>query len=200
MAKETLKAQVERLTAENVDLKNKLDEAYAEAIRLNSELSRNHDVSDSPMYQSLLRDREQWRRVAASRKEQIEKADKRYSELIGMYEELQKQLDASVSAYNALKNDFDTLTIQSKAKAGERARNERGAGRKAILSNEMQEKVIDMHRLGMSYRAIAKKMGRRTQLDYKHVYRKAFYFMPVPSWEMDKNPNLVQNPYWSTQE
>ena len=41
---------------------------------------------------------------------------------------------------------------------------------------------------------------RRTQLDYKHVYRKAFYFMPVPSWEMDKNPNLVQNPYWSTQE
>ena len=76
-----------------------------------------------------------------------------------MYEELQKQLDASVSAYNALKNDFDTLTIQSKAKAGERARNERGAGRKAILSNEMQEKVIDMHRLGMSYRAIAKKMG-----------------------------------------
>ena len=40
----------------------------------------------------------------------------------------------------------------------------------------------------------------RTQLDYKHVYRKAFYFMPVPSWEMDKNPNLVQNPYWSTQE
>ena len=41
---------------------------------------------------------------------------------------------------------------------------------------------------------------RRTLLDYKHVYRKAFYFMPVPSWEMDKNPNLVQNPYWSTQE
>ena len=41
---------------------------------------------------------------------------------------------------------------------------------------------------------------RRTQLDYKHVYRKAIYFMPVPSWEMDKNPNLVQNPYWSTQE
>lgn len=34
MAKETLKAQVERLTAENVDLKNKLDEAYAEAMRI----------------------------------------------------------------------------------------------------------------------------------------------------------------------
>lgn len=159
MAKETLKAQVERLTAENVDLKNKLDEAYAEAIKLNSELSRKHDVSDAPAYQSLLRDIEQWKRVAANRKEQIDKADKRYSELIGMYEELQKQLDASVADYNALKSDFNTLAIQSKAKVGEKARNERGAGRKAILSNEMQEEVIDMHRLGMSYRAIAKKMG-----------------------------------------
>ena len=159
MAKETLKAQVERLTAENVDLKNKLDEAYAEAIKLNSELSRKHDVSDAPAYQSLLRYIEQWKRVAANRKEQIDKADKRYSELIGMYEELQKQLDASVAAYNALKSDVNTLAIQSKAKVGEKARNERGAGRKAILSNEMQEEVIDMHRLGMSYRAIAKKMG-----------------------------------------
>lgn len=28
------------------------------------------------------------------------------------------------------------------------------------------------------------------------VFKKQFYFFPVPSWEMDKNPNLVQNPYW----
>lgn len=159
MAKETLKAQVERLASENADLRNKLDEAYAEAIRLNSELSRKHDVSDAPAYQGLLRDSEQWKRVAANRKEQIDKADKRYSELIGMYEKLQKQLDASVSAYNALRSDFNTLVIQSKDKVGEKARNERGAGRKAILSSAMQEEVIDMHRLGMSYRAIAKKMG-----------------------------------------
>lgn len=159
MAKETLKAQVERLTAENVDLKNKLDEAYAEAIRLNSELSRKHDVSDAPAYQGLLRDKEQWKRIAESRKEQIDKVEKRHAELISMYEELQKQLDASVIAYNALKCDFNTLSIQYKAKMGEKARNERGAGRKAILSSAMQEEVIDMHRLGMSYRAIANKIG-----------------------------------------
>ena len=40
----------------------------------------------------------------------------------------------------------------------------------------------------------------RTVLDAVHVYRKAFYFMPVPTSEMDKNPNLVQNPYWLSQE
>lgn len=36
----------------------------------------------------------------------------------------------------------------------------------------------------------------RVPLDAKHVYRKEFYFMPVPISEMDKNPKLVQNPYW----
>jgi predicted nucleic acid-binding Zn-ribbon protein len=159
MAKETLKAQVERLNKENADLRNKLDDAIADALALNSKLNAKHDVSDSPMYQSLLRDREQWRRVAASRKEQIDKADKRYAELISMYEELQKQLDASVTAYNALKSDFNTLAIQSKAKGEETLKNARGAGRKAVLSKEAQEEVRDMHRLGMSYRAIAKKMG-----------------------------------------
>lgn len=159
MAKETLKAQVERLNKENADLRNKLDDAIADALALNSKLNAKHDVSDSPMYQSLLRDREQWRRVAASRKEQIDKADKRYAELISMYEELQKQLDASVGAYNALKSDFNTLAIQSKAKGKETLKNARGAGRKAVLSKEAQEEVRNMHRLGMSYRAIAKKMG-----------------------------------------
>lgn len=159
MAKEILKAQVERLNKENADLRNKLDDAIADALALNSKLNAKHDVSDSPMYQSLLRDREQWRRVAASRKEQIDKADKRYAELISMYEELQKQLDASVDAYNALKSDFNTLAIQSKAKGKETLKNARGAGRKAVLSKEAQEEVRNMHRLGMSYRAIAKKMG-----------------------------------------
>lgn len=159
MAKETLKAQVERLNKENAVLRNKLDDAIADALALNSKLNAKHDVSDSPMYQSLLRDREQWRRVAASRKEQIDKADKRYAELISMYEGLQKQLDASVTAYNAIKSDFNTLAIQYKAKGEEPLKNARGVGRKAVLSKEAQEEVRDMHRLGMSYRAIAKKMG-----------------------------------------
>ena len=71
----------------------------------------------------------------------------------------QKQLDASVTAYNALKSDFNTLALDCMAKGEETLKNARGAGRKAVLSKEAQEEVRDMHRLGMSYRAIAKKMG-----------------------------------------
>lgn len=73
--------------------------------------------------------------------------------------DLRNKLDASVTAYNALKSDFDTLAIQSKAKGEETLKNARGAGRKAVLSKEAQEEVRDMHRLGMSYRAIANKIG-----------------------------------------
>jgi len=63
------------------------------------------------------------------------------------------------------------------------------------------ENVLNEPVYGMNINATTRDgYFRRTLLDYKHVYRKAFYFMPVPSWEMDKNPNLVQNPYWSTQE
>ena len=63
------------------------------------------------------------------------------------------------------------------------------------------ENVLNEPVYGMNVNATTRDgYFRRTQLDYKHVYHKAFYFMPVPSWEMDKNPNLVQNPYWSTQE
>ena len=32
---------------------------------------------------------------------------------------------------------------------------------------------------------------------FTRVFKKQFYFFPVPSWEMDKNPNLRQNPYWN---
>lgn len=32
---------------------------------------------------------------------------------------------------------------------------------------------------------------------FTRVFKKQFYFFPVPSWEMDKNPNLTQNPYWN---
>lgn len=64
-----------------------------------------------------------------------------------------------MAAYNALRSDFDTLAIQSKAKGEETLKNARGAGRKAVLSKEAQEEVRDMHGLGMSYREIAKKIG-----------------------------------------
>lgn len=50
--------------------------------------------------------------------------------------ELQEKYNASVGAYNALKSDFNTLVIQSKAKVEGTLKNACGAGRKAALSKE----------------------------------------------------------------
>lgn len=32
---------------------------------------------------------------------------------------------------------------------------------------------------------------------FTRVFKKQFNFFPVPSWEIDKNPNLTQNPFWN---
>lgn len=73
--------------------------------------------------------------------------------------ELQEKYDAAVTSYNAIRSDFEILSIESKAKGEETLKNTRGAGRKTALSKEAQEEVRDMHKLGMSYREIAKKIG-----------------------------------------
>lgn len=175
--RETLKAQVERLTIENANLRNKLDEAYAEAIRLNSQLSRKHSISDTPAYQSLLRDKEQWQQVANSRKEQIEKSDKRHAELISMYEELQKQLNASVTAYNALKSDWKITqrqlqeTQQKLSECIVEPHNARRAGRKPQFTAEQIEEVKLMHQEGMSIRKIAEYFGCSAAVVHKTVHK-----------------------------
>lgn len=62
------------------------------------------------------------------------------------------------------------------------------------------ETVLNEPIFGMNVNArIKSEYFARTLLDAKHVYRKAYYFMPVPTRELDKNPNLVQNPYWLNQ-
>ena len=56
------------------------------------------------MYQSLLRDREQWKRVAKDRQDQIEKNRQRYGELVAMYEDLERQLKESQDKNKTVKN------------------------------------------------------------------------------------------------
>ena len=54
---------------------------------------------------------------------------------------------------------------------------------------------------GMNVSATTKNyFFKRTTLDITRGYRKAFYFQPIPADEVDKNPNLVQNPFWASNE
>ena len=74
MARETQKEKIARLETELAQAINQRDAAIADALASNSKLNAKHDVSDSPMYQSLLQDRDQWKMIAKNRQDQIRKA------------------------------------------------------------------------------------------------------------------------------
>ena len=61
MARETQKEKIARLETELAQAINQRDAAIADALASNSKLNAKHDVSDSPMYQNLLQDRDQWK-------------------------------------------------------------------------------------------------------------------------------------------
>lgn len=93
MARETQKEKIVRLETELTQAIAQRDAAIADALALNSKLNaKNDDVRNSPVYQSLLRECEQWKRSAKTKQDHIERENKRYSELVAMYEDLERQL------------------------------------------------------------------------------------------------------------
>lgn len=157
MAKETQREKIERLERELEQVTKQRDEVFLEVSALRRQI--NAAVEDTDAYKSIvaaLQEEELKVKVARHSSELTEKMNR---QLRNVNAELQEKYDAAVTSYNALKSKFDTLAIQSKANWEETLKNARGAGRKAVLSKEAQEEVRDMHRLGMSYREIAKKIG-----------------------------------------
>jgi chromosome segregation ATPase len=157
MAKETQREKIERLERELEQVTKQRDEVFLEVSALRRQI--NAAVEDTDAYKSIvaaLQEEELKVKVARHSSELTEKMNR---QLRNVNAELQEKYDAAVTSYNALRSKFDTLAIQSKANGEETLKNARGAGRKAVLSKEAQEEVRDMHRLGMSYREIAKKIG-----------------------------------------
>lgn len=157
MAKETQKAKIERLEKELEQATKQRDEVFREVSSLRRQI--NAAVEDTDAYKSIvaaLQEEELKVKVARHSSELTEKMNR---QLRNANAELQEKYDAAVTSYNALRSNFDTLAIRSKANGEETLKNARGAGRKAVLSKEAQEEVRDMHSLGMSYREIAKKIG-----------------------------------------
>lgn len=162
MARETQKEKIARLETELAQAINQRDAAIADALALNSKLNAKHDVSDSPMYQSLLRDREQWKRVAKDRQDQIEKNRQRYGELVAMYEDLERQLKESQDKNKTVKTD----------------KNPFGAGRKRAYI-EYVKQIEKLHKDGLSIRKISKELcipsatiARYIKASYQNNYEK----------------------------
>ena len=137
MARETQKEKIARLEAELAQAINQRDAAIADALASNSKLNAKHDVSDSPMYQSLLQD-------------QIRKNDLRYDELLTMYKDLEQQLKESQAMLVKLQTDKETALKAEK--------NPFGAGRKRAYT-ALLDQIKALHEQGMSVRKIGAELN-----------------------------------------
>ena len=114
---------------------------------------------------------------------------------------------AGVPMYND-GNDRITVNASDKEVMRELIRKERRVELciEGIRYNDLRrwkeaETVLTGQVEGMNVNATIKdEYFKRTKLDIVRSYKKAFYFQPVPASEMDKNPNLVQHPYWLSNE
>lgn len=157
MAKETQKEKIERLERELEQVMKQRDEVFREVSALRRQI--NVAVEDTDAYKSIVAALQEEKLKVKVAQHSCELTEKMNRQLRNANAELQEKYDTAVTSYNALRSDFETLSIESKAKWEETLKNARGAGRKAALSKEVQEEVRDMHKLGMSYREIAKKIG-----------------------------------------
>lgn len=164
MSKETQREKIERLERELEQVTKQRDEVFREVSALRRQI--NAAVEDTDAYKSIvtaLQEEELKVKVARHSSELTEKMNWQLrnvnAELQEKHDTLAAAYDTLAAAYDALKSDFESLNEQLKAKELEKPRNSRGAGRKAALSDELRTKAARMHELGMSYRAIAKKMG-----------------------------------------
>ena len=150
MARETQKEKIARLETELAQAINQRDAAIADALASNSKLNAKHDVSDSPMHQNLLQDRDQWKRIAKNRQDQIRKNELRYDELLTMYKDLEQQLKESQAMLVELQTDKETALKAEK--------NPFGAGRKRAYT-ALLDQIKTLHEQGMSVRKIGTELN-----------------------------------------
>lgn len=102
------------------------------------------------MYQSLLLDREQWKKIAKNRQDQIRKNELRYDELLTMYKDLEQQLKESQAMLVELQTDKETALKAEK--------NPFGAGRKRAYT-ALLDQIKTLHEQGMSVRKIGAELN-----------------------------------------
>ena len=63
---------------------------------------------------------------------------------------------------------------------------------------KLAEELLNGYQHGMNIDgATEEELLKRTECQRKRVFKKAFYWWPIHQSEMDKNPGLIQAPYWT---
>lgn len=138
MAKETQKDKIERLERELEQVTKQRDEVFREVSALRRQI--NAAVEDTDAYKSI---------VAALQEEQLkvkvaqhscELTEKMNRQLRNANAELQERYDAAVTSYNAIRSDFETLSIESRLKGKKRLKTHVGWAERQLCQKRCRKK------------------------------------------------------------
>lgn len=138
MAKETQKDKIERLERELEQVTKQRDEVFREVSALRRQI--NAAVEDTDAYKSI---------VAALQEEQLkvkvaqhscELTEKMNRQLRNANAELQERYDAAVTSYNAIRSDFETLSIESRLKGKKRLKTHVGRAERQLCQKRCRKK------------------------------------------------------------
>lgn len=104
--------------------------------------------------QQLENERDHWMELQPQ--EQCQQDDNRLQQ---DYDTLKASYDALADEHNALMSNLDAMQAELRKIKAEKPHNERGAGRKPVLTDAQRNEVHQLHAQGKSLRQIAVQMG-----------------------------------------
>lgn len=166
------KAQLEQwneaLQIENRNLHKQLNERLEESDVYKSLVKQLQEETQlkKMAYENLERYRARCQQLEDERDQRVVKPQEQHQDIIKLqqdYDTLKASYDALVEEHSALTSNLDTVEAElraelQKAKA-EKPHNERGAGRKPVLTDAQRNEVHQLHAQGKSLRQIAAQMG-----------------------------------------
>lgn len=159
MAKETQKDKIARLEAELTE-KNKLNAELFEKLRVaqNELLAKNtSEIENNPLYIQI--------------KQEMERYELLFNQYRGLYEKAESKLAKKHDTNIQLKQEIQELKQECDElrKKTERKHNERGAGRKSSMTDEIKQNIIDDRATGMTYKELSVKHGYSVGIIHKLI-------------------------------
>lgn len=161
------KAQLEQwneeLQTENRDLHRQLNERLEESDAYKSLVKQLQEEAQlkKMAYESLERYRVRCQQLEDERN-QWAKPQEQHQDIIKLqqdYDTLKASYDALVEEHYILTSNLDAMQAELQKIKAEKPHNERGAGRKPVLTDAQRNEVHQLHAQGKSLRQIAVQMG-----------------------------------------
>lgn len=159
MAKETMKEKLARLEAE-LEREKWLNNELFEKLRITEHKLSEKNISEiktNPIYVQMQQEIERYKLLYEEYKSLYEKSESRRQKEHGNCSKLYDELEKLANENTELK------------KPKEKIHNERGAGRKPSMTDEIKQNIINDREIGMTYKQLSAKHGYSVGIIHKLI-------------------------------